>query len=318
VRFAINSGAERIGELIQNVRDVMVEPGFEPSCGVACLAGILGFAVDIRVPKAKAATTLLILLLYHEQLCICRPLITVDDQTRFYVLWRWTYDGIGGTVGEATGSEKNGFVQPQVAVPTEVSVEEAEAEDEGESEEEETGNGKKKKKSGKKVDFGDAHLMATALGADVNALIHRYHILDGRSTVRLLDAEERQERLPDLAGRYSDDSLPPLIDVLHRCELLWADGLQDELDEYLDELSPDERETVRRVAQALVDLLPRGDLEKQRLEGFLYSNASENKSDSRRSASSSRVVQYGLGESFGQYDAVVRRKSRKRSSGGRK
>ncbi len=231
----------------------------------------------------------------------------VDDQTRFYVLWRWTYDGSAGIVGEVGLPEKKGASQRRVDVAASEDEEATASEDE-----EATETGDSRKTSTKKIDFGDAHLMATALGADVGALINRHHILEGSSSVRLMGAEERQERLPDLGERRADGSLPPLVDLLHRCELLWAEGSQDELDEFLDELAAEERETLRRVAQALVDLLPRGDLEKQRLEGFLYGTAAEAKSDGR--AGRGRVVQYGLGEELGQYDTVVGKPGKKKSA----
>jgi len=117
--------------------------------------------------------------------------------------------------------------------------------------------------------------------------------------------------IADFGDRRADDSPPPLLDVLHRCELLWAAGMQDDLADYLDELSPDNRETLRRVAQALVDLLPRGDMEKQRLEGFLYSGAAQDRGDGPRPARNA-AVQQGFGDEFGTSDQVIRSKKKPR------
>ncbi len=223
---------------------------------------------------------------------------TVDDQTRFYVLWRWTYDGVASVVG-VTGD--NGAAKKKTGPLTLPAEDAGDTEDEGD---ENTGGGKADKK--KKIPFGDAHLMATALGADINALIHRYQILEGKSDVQLLSADQRAERVADFGERRADGSPPPLIDVLHRCELLWAGSAQDELEDYLAEFSPDDREALRRVAQALIDVLPRGDLEKQRLEGFLYSGVAQDSGD--RPARSGPTVQQGFGDEFGTPSKVIREK----------
>lgn len=222
---------------------------------------------------------------------------TVDDQTRFYVLWRWTYDSPASIVG-VMGD--NGAAKKKVGPLTQPTVDTGDTEDEGD----ESAGGKADKK--KKIPFGDAHLMATALGADINGLIHRYQILEGKSDVQLLNADERAERMADFGEHRADGSPPPLIDVLHRCELLWASNAQNELEDYLAEFSPDDREALRRVAQALIDVLPRGDSEKQRLEGFLYSGAAQDSGD--RPARSGPTVQQGFGDEFGTSSKVIREK----------
>lgn len=205
-----------------------------------------------------------------------RGIGSVDDQTRFYVLWRWTYDGqasVVGTTGSTGPTAAAGPAddEPASAVPAP------------------TGGSSG---SGAKVPFGDAHLMATALGADVNTLINRDYLLEGSSSVRLLSASERATRLPNLGDARADGSRPLLIDMLHRCELLWAGGDQAALNDYLGEFSSDDIESLRQIAQALIDLLPRGDQEKQRLEGFLYGLRSH------QPGSPPPQVQHGLGAAF--------------------
>jgi adenine-specific DNA methylase len=226
----------------------------------------------------------------------------VDSQTRFYVLWRWTYDGQGSLVGAAANgaATANGAGMADVTPSDAAEVEESSGTSTTDS---------------RKIPFGDAHLMATALGSDINSLIHRYRLLQGSNTVKLLGASERTEIL-DLGESRADGSRPPLIDVLHRAELLWASGQQDELEEYLDGvLSPADREAFRRVAQALVDLLPPGDLEKQRLEGLLYSGVAGDSGVSGVTRPEP-IRQASLGEEFDQPDVTVtrfaRRKERRR------
>jgi hypothetical protein len=173
------------------------------------------------------------------------------------VLWRWTYDGIASIVG-ATGD--NGAAKKKTGPLTLPTEDAGDTEEEGD---ESAGGGKADKK--KKIPFGDAHLMATALGADINALIHRYQILEGKSDVQLLSADQRAERVADFGERRADGSPPPLIDVL-----------------------------------------PRGDLEKQRLEGFLYSGVAQDSGD--RPARPGPTVQQGFGDEFGTPSKVIREK----------
>ena len=224
----------------------------------------------------------------------------VDDETRFYVLWRWTYDhvvSVVGATGESGVKKKTGPLPP---------LPDADESGDGDTESGESASGAGKADKQKKIPFGDAHLMATALGADIHALIHRFQILAGKSDVVLLSAAERADGLADFGERRADGSRPPLIDVLHRCELLWAANQSDELADYLSEFAPDEREALRRVAQALIDVLPRGDLEKQRLEGFLYSGVAQQRGDGPRTAGNA-PVQQGM-EGMGVADKVLREK----------
>ena len=257
----------------------------------------------------------------------------VDDETRFYVLWRWTYDHIASVVG-ATGENDNGDKKAAVGLkPSATMPKPAEAGsssplqrashvtaegfsptddggDAGDSDEGSAASGGKADKK-KKIPFGDAHLMATALGSDITALINRFQILEGKSDVLLLSATERNERIADFGERRADGSRPPLIDLLHRCELLWAANQSDELTDYLSEFTPDDREALRRVAQALIDVLPRGDLEKQRLEGFLYSGAAQQSSTMPHSGA---TVQQGM-EGMGVTDKTLRDKKKKYGRG---
>jgi len=226
----------------------------------------------------------------------------VDDETRFYVLWRWTYDHVVSVVG-ATGENGNGSKKKTGPLPQLPEAEVA-GDDDAEGAEAVSAGAKADKK--KKIPFGDAHLMATALGADINSLIHRFQILEGKSDVLLLSAADRAERIADFGERRADGSRPPLIDVLHRCELLWSANMSDELADYLSEFASDEREALRRVAQALIDVLPRGDLEKQRLEGFLYSGVAQQGSDGTPRPGA--TVQQGLGDEFGTSGKVIRDK----------
>lgn len=60
-----------------------------------------------------------------------------------------------------------------------------------------------------------------------------------------------------------------MVDVLHKAVLLWEKGDRRGLEKLLSG-SPFPQGALRKVAQAVVDVLPDGDKEKQLLQGLLY------------------------------------------------
>lgn len=126
---------------------------------------------------------------------------------------------------------------------------------------------------GEKLLFDDARRLAQALGAEVNDLIHRDGILkQSGDSVTMPSATDRrkQEHLGE-AGR--DGAVPPVIDVLHRAVLIWQDGDRRALAEYLAQHALGREDEVHTVAQALVNVLPNGDRERQMLENFLQGSS---------------------------------------------
>lgn len=126
---------------------------------------------------------------------------------------------------------------------------------------------------GEKLLFDDARRLAQALGAEVNDLIHRDGILkQSGDSVTMPSATDRrkQEHLGE-AGR--DGAVPPVIDVLHRAVLIWQDGDRRALAEYLVQHALGREDEVHTVAQALVNVLPNGDRERQMLENFLQGSS---------------------------------------------
>lgn len=124
-----------------------------------------------------------------------------------------------------------------------------------------------------KLLFDDARRLAQALGAEVNELIHRDSILkQSGDSVTMPSATERKkdEHLGE-AGR--DGVVPPVIDVLHRAVLVWQSGDRRALAEYLAQHSLGREEEVHAVAQALVNVLPQGDKERQMLENYLQGSS---------------------------------------------
>jgi len=139
---------------------------------------------------------------------------TVDAPTRFYVMYRWSYNG-------------------------------------------------------QKIPFDDARRLAQGIGAEVDELMHRLRLLQqSGEDVTLLGPRERS-KIEHLGETGRDGSAAPLIDVVHRAALLWQSGDRRALAEFMAMHAMGREDGLRAVAQALVNVLPDGDRERQLLEGFL-------------------------------------------------
>jgi len=108
-----------------------------------------------------------------------------------------------------------------------------------------------------KVHFDDARKLASSTGVDLEKEWNKGFIVKEKEYIRLLSAHERS--IDEIRGNE-------LIDVLHKCLLLWREGLHDEIKELLQE-SGWMNDTFFRVANALAQISH--GKEKQLLEGFL-------------------------------------------------
>jgi len=136
----------------------------------------------------------------------------VDAQTRFYLLWRWTF-----------------------------------------------GNAK--------VHFDDAIKLSRPMGVELTDIWDRGELVKKeKEFIRVLDPKERAKD-PSFTKRAKFTSM---IDVLHRVAILWERGEREKIKEILDETGYSRNEVFWQTAQAISEILPEGDKEKQLLQGFLY------------------------------------------------
>lgn len=120
-----------------------------------------------------------------------------------------------------------------------------------------------------KLPFDDARRLAQGIGAEVDELMHRLNLLkQSGEDVTLLGPRERSKD-EHLGETGRDGMASPLIDVLHRSVLLWQVGDRRALAEFMAMHAMGREDGLRAVAQALVNVLPDGDRERQLLEGFL-------------------------------------------------
>jgi len=134
----------------------------------------------------------------------------VDADTRFYLLWRWTYNHA-------------------------------------------------------RVPFDEANKLARAVGAEISELWSRSGFVQkDKEYVRVLGPKDRAGDDRFLERERS----ATLVDALHKACLLWESGQRAALNEHL-LLNRGNDETFWRVAQAISDVLPSGDKEKQLLQGLI-------------------------------------------------
>jgi len=118
--------------------------------------------------------------------------------------------------------------------------------------------------------FDDARKLAQALGTEADQLIHKRDILEKKGDkVKLLGPKERAKE-KDL-GETKGGMPAPMIDVIHKSCLLWEKGNKQKLGEFIGGSGYEDNETIWNVAQALSEILPDGDKEKQLLQGLLAS-----------------------------------------------
>jgi putative DNA methylase len=136
----------------------------------------------------------------------------IDAQTRFYILWRWTF-----------------------------------------------GNAK--------VHFDDAIKLSRSLGVELTDLWDKGGLVKKeKEFVKVLNPKERAQDQAFLKkGKFMS-----MIDVLHYVLVLWEKGEREKIKEVLNETGYARNETFWQTAQALSEILPEGDKEKQLIQGFLY------------------------------------------------
>ena len=159
----------------------------------------------------------------------------IDEETRFYLLWRWTYNSA-------------------------------------------------------KVHFDDARKLAQAVGVEITEHWGNGFIKKDKEFISVLDARGRgkkfleviangqepidKKRKPPLAVGYS---LLPMIDVLHACLLYWEQNNRKAISRLLEQTGNLSNNAFWQVVQAISEVLPEGDKEKQMLQGFLYGKESYGK-----------------------------------------
>jgi adenine-specific DNA methylase len=140
----------------------------------------------------------------------------IDVETRFYLLWRWTYNGA-------------------------------------------------------KVLFDEARKLASAVGIELTQYWNNGFIKKDKEFISLLGPKERGSKFLEKV------KLDNMVDILHACLILWEKNQRQRITEILTATGHLHNNAFWQVAQALSEVLPPGDKEKQMLQGFLYGRESYQK-----------------------------------------
>jgi adenine-specific DNA methylase len=136
----------------------------------------------------------------------------VDAETRFYLLWRWTF-----------------------------------------------GNAK--------VHFDDAIKLSRPMGIELTDIWDRGEFVKKeKEFIRVFGPKERVKD----SSFMKMTKFVSMIDALHRVLISWERGEKKKINEILDETGYARNEIFWQTAQAISEILPEGDKEKQLLQGFLY------------------------------------------------
>jgi len=144
----------------------------------------------------------------------------IDEETRFYLLWRWTYNSA-------------------------------------------------------KVHFDDARKLAQAVGIEITEEWGNGFIKKDKEFISVADARERGRSFLE-KGKFES-----MIDVIHASLLYWEQNNRKAISEILEETGNANSNAFWQVVQAISEVLPEGDKEKQMLQGFLYGRESYEKVESK-------------------------------------
>ncbi|MGQ9723637.1 MAG: DUF1156 domain-containing protein, partial [Candidatus Jordarchaeum sp.] len=137
----------------------------------------------------------------------------IDEESRFYLLWRWTYNSA-------------------------------------------------------KVHFDDARKLSQAVGIEITEQWGSGFIKKEKEFISVLDARNRGKKF------LEKEKFNTMIDVLHASLLYWEQNNRKAISELLETTGNLKSSAFWQVAQAISDVLPDGDKEKQMLQGFLYGKES--------------------------------------------
>ncbi len=132
----------------------------------------------------------------------------IDPMTRFYILWRWTYNG-------------------------------------------------------ETIEYDDGRKLAQAVGIELDDIRGRDKLVSGKDKITVAKPQERD--IDAIATRAPVN----MVDALQKACLLWNADRTKDLQEFLADTGYADDPSFWETAQALSELLPDGDKEKQMLQGLL-------------------------------------------------
>jgi putative DNA methylase len=121
------------------------------------------------------------------------------------------------------------------------------------------------------VHFDDARLLAQAVGMEVTEHWTNDFIRKEEENISVLHAKDRDRSF------LAREKFGSLLDILHACLLHWESNNRPMIRELLELTGKMNSNTFWQFAQAVSEVLPEGDKEKQMLQGFIYGKESYEK-----------------------------------------
>jgi len=121
-----------------------------------------------------------------------------------------------------------------------------------------------------KVPFDDARKLSQAVGIELTEHWNKGFVKKEKEFIRVLSAAER-------GSNFLKQAPENMVDVLHQALLLWSKNERKAISELLSRTGHAANDDFWRLAQAIAEVLPEGDREKQMLQGFLYGRESYSK-----------------------------------------
>jgi len=121
-----------------------------------------------------------------------------------------------------------------------------------------------------KVPFDDARKLSQAVGIELTEHWNKGFVKKEKEFIRVLSAAER-------GSNFLKQAPENMVDVLHQALLLWSKNERKAISELLSRTGHAANDDFWRLAQAIAEVLPEGDKEKQMLQGLLYGRESYSK-----------------------------------------
>lgn len=135
------------------------------------------------------------------------------------------------------------------------------------------------------VEYDDARKLAIASDVNLEELWGPGgFVKKSGSNISVLGPKERGEV----------DSIRSMVDVMHKCLLLWEEGKKDDIAELLAKTGFADSPAFKQFCQAVAESLLNGDKEKQLLEGFLIGIDNYKRAEVKVSKAQTDLKQYGV------------------------
>lgn len=114
------------------------------------------------------------------------------------------------------------------------------------------------------IHFDDARKLGQAVGFEITEHWGKGFVKKDKEFISVLSAKERDRNFVER------ETFESMVDVLHACLLQWEKNNRKGISNILELTGYLNNNAFWQVAQAISDVLPQGDKEKQMLQGFLY------------------------------------------------